>query len=65
MLLRLSHIKLNIVSVWRSILVRDYMTGLYSVLTIIIYPGVNRAREIQTPAVLVKHFEQHSQIHIR
>ena len=35
--------------------VRDYVTGLYSTLTIIIYPGVNQAREIQTPAVLVNN----------
>ena len=43
----------------------DCMTGLYSTLTIIIYPGVNQAREIQTPAVLVRHFEQHTQSRIR
>ncbi|KAL8599332.1 hypothetical protein ACOMHN_008047 [Nucella lapillus] len=50
---------------WRSIKVRDYVTGLYSTLPFIIYPGVNQAREIQTPAVLVRQFEQHSQNRIR
>ncbi|KAL8561902.1 hypothetical protein ACOMHN_046692 [Nucella lapillus] len=50
---------------WRSIKVRDYVTGLYSTLTFIIYPGVNQAREIQIPAVLVRQFEQHSQNRIR
>ena len=38
----------------RSIKVRDYVTRLYSTLPFIIYPGVNPAREIQTPAVLVR-----------
>ena len=49
----------------RSISVRDYMTGLHSTLPLIIYPGVNQAREIQTPAVLVSKCEQHSQKRIR
>ena len=45
---------------WSSISVRDYLTGLYSTLPFISpaltgrYPGVNQARELQTPAVLVK-----------
>ena len=39
---------------WKSIKVRDYVTRLYSTLPFIIYPGVNQAREVQTPAVLVK-----------
>jgi hypothetical protein len=33
----------------------------YFTLPLIIYPGVNRAREIQTPALLVRQLEQHSQ----
>ena len=42
--------------------VRDYVTA---TLTIMIYPSVNQAREIETPAVLVRHFEQHPQSRIR
>ena len=44
--------------------VRDFVTELYFPLTIMIYPDVNKAQEIQTPAVLVSNFEQHTQIRI-